>query len=262
MNTTFRDPCINYVTKTFSFWSVQARVMHIYETVRKPAPYPGGTTVKEQVYEITDTHLAGIFSMAKLAESRDDDTGKHLERVRNFCRLLSERLGSHSRYEKEIDSGFTDNIFYASPLHDIGKASIPGRILVKRGRLTDEEFTIMKSHADQGARTLETFKRKYPGSKVLAMGITISRHHHEKWDGSGYPQGLTGEDIPLAARIMAVADVYDALRSTRCYKPAFSHEYSSGIIMQKSGSHFDPEIVNAFVNLQEEFNQRLEGNNM
>ena len=211
--------------------------------------------MKERVSEISEKQLAGIFAMAKLAESRDEGMGKHLERVRTFCRLLAERLSGHPRFQKEIDFGFTDNIYYASPLHDIGKAGIPDHILVKHGSLTNAEFTIMKSHADHGARTLESFQRKYPGSEVLAMGIAISRHHHEKWDGTGYPQGLAGENIPLAARIMAVADVYDALRSDRCYKKAFSHEYSSRVIRQKSGSHFDPEIVNAFVDLEEEFNE-------
>jgi len=218
----------------------------------------GEVIVKERVNEISDTHLAGIFSMAQLAESRDDNMEKHLKRVRTFCRLLAEKLSGHFRYGRHIDSGFTENIYHASPLHDIGKASIPDSILVKRGKLTDEEFKIMKSHADYGARTLETVKRKYPGSTLLTMGIAISRHHHEKWDGSGYPQGLAGEDIPLAARIMAVADVYDALRSVRCYKPAFSHEYSSEVIMQKSGSHFDPDVVNAFIELQEKFKESRE----
>ena len=222
------------------------------------SPGPGGTTVKERVNEIPDSQLAGIFAMAKLAESREDDTEKHLDRVRTFCRLLTDKLSSHSRYGDEIDSNFTNNIYHASPLHDIGKAAIPDHILVKRGKLTEEEFTIMKSHANHGARTLEEIKRKYPDSTLLTMGIAISRYHHERWDGSGYPQRLAGEDIPLSARIMAVADVYDALRSARCYKPAFSHEYSSRIIMHKSGSHFDPEIVNAFAELGEEFQVNLE----
>ena len=206
-----------------------------------------------QVHEISETQLAGIFAMARLAESHDVHMERHLERVRTFCVLLAERLSHHPRYGIHINSGFTDDIYYSSPLHDIGKAAIPDSILVKRGKLTDEEFTIMKSHADHGARTLEGIKRKHPDSSLLTMGIEISRYHHEKWDGSGYPQGLSGEDIPLSARIMAIADVYDALRSVRCYKPAFSHEYSSEVIMQKSGSHFDPDVVDAFVELQDEF---------
>lgn len=231
---------------------------YINETIRKPASEPERTTVKERVSEITDTQLAGIYTLAKLAESRDNDMERHLERVRTFCRLLAESLSSHSRYQKQINFNFTNNIYYASPLHDIGKAAIPDHILIKRGSLSREEFTIMKSHADHGARTLEAIRRQYPGSSILTMGIEISRHHHEKWDGTGYPRKLAGEEIPLAARIMAVSDVYDALRSDRCYKRAFSQEYSTKVIMDKSGSHFDPEVVNAFINLQEEFNERVE----
>lgn len=214
--------------------------------------------MKERVDEISETQLSGIFTMAKLAESLDDDMGKHLERVRTFCRLLAERLQRHPRYAMEMDPGFDDDIYRASPLHDIGKAAIPNRILVKCGSLTREEFKIMKSHTDRGAKTLEGFRQKYPCSRILSMGIAISRYHHEKWDGSGYPKGLSGEGIPLSARIMAVADVYDALRSDRCYKRAFSHEYSSRVILQKSGSHFDPEIVTAFADLQEEFDRRMQ----
>jgi putative two-component system response regulator len=211
--------------------------------------------VKERIHEISETQFAGIFAMAKIAESRDNDMEKHLERVRTFCRMLSEKLGGGTRYGNEIDSEFTENIYRASPLHDIGKAAIPDHILVKRGKLTRQEFTIMQSHADEGARTLEAMLQTHPDSSFLAMGIAITRHHHERWDGSGYPHGLAGESIPLSARIMAVADVYDALRSARCYKPAYSHAYSRKIIVGKSGSHFDPEIVDAFVDLEEEFRE-------
>jgi putative two-component system response regulator len=211
--------------------------------------------VKARIHEIPETQLAGIFAMAKMAESRDDDMEKHLERVRTFCRLLAEKLRGSVRYGEEIDSEFTENIYRASPLHDIGKTAIPDHILVKRGKLTRQEFTIMQSHADEGARTLEAMQRTYPDSPFLAMGIAITRHHHERWDGSGYPHGLAGEFIPLSARIMAVADVYDALRSVRCYKPAYSHAYSRKVIVEKSGSHFDPAVVDAFVDLEGEFRE-------
>jgi putative two-component system response regulator len=214
--------------------------------------------LKLQMHDISETNLKGIFAMAKMAETRDHDMEKHLERVRTFCLLLTEKLGNQSRYKSRINSEFTNHIYRASPLHDIGKAAIPDHILVKPGRLTHEEFKIMQSHADHGARTLETFKNEYPASTILSMGIEISRYHHEKWDGSGYPQGLRGEAIPLSARIMAVADVYDALSFARCYKPAYSHEYSSEIIMQKSGSHFDPDVVGAFVDIKDRFRESRE----
>jgi putative two-component system response regulator len=214
--------------------------------------------VQQQVIDISDAHLANIFNLAKLAESRNYDIGKHLERVRTFCRLLSVKLSRNPRYEKEIDPEFTSNIYNASPLHDIGKAVIPEEILVKRGKLTREEFDIMKSHADQGARTLEAMRLEYPENSFLAMGIAITRHHHERWDGGGYPQGLSGEEIPLSARIMAVADVYDALRSVRCYKPAYTHEHSADFIMRESGTHFDPQIVEAFSELSDDFRESRE----
>ena len=203
--------------------------------------------------DISDKNLTSIIAIAKMAETRDRDMEKHLERVRTFCLLLTDKLSGYSRYKKEINSEFTKNIYRASPLHDIGKTAIPDHILIKPGRLTHEEFTIMQSHADEGARTLEAYKKDYPNSTVLNMGIEISRYHHEKWDGSGYPVGLQGEAIPLSARIMAVADVYDALSFTRCYKPAYTHEYSSEIILQNSGSHFDPDVVHAFVDVQNKF---------
>ena len=214
--------------------------------------------MQERVNEISDTHLASIFSLAKIAESRDNDMEKHLERVRTFCRLLSVKLSSHPHYGKRIDADFTDNIYHASPLHDIGKVAIPEEILIKRGKLTHEEFDIMKSHADHGARTLEAVSANYPSNSFLAMGIAITRHHHERWDGSGYPLGLSGQDIPLSARIMAVADVYDALRSVRCYKPAYTHEHSADLIMRESGTHFDPDVVHAFAELKEEFREKRE----
>ena len=214
--------------------------------------------MKQQMDDISDENLKGIFAMAKLAETRDSDMEKHLERVRTFSLLLTEKLGSRSRYQRQIDSRFTNNIFRASPLHDIGKAAIPDHILVKPGRLTQQEFTIIQTHADHGARTLETIKKQYPESAVLSMGIEISRYHHEKWDGSGYPHGLQRNAIPLAARILAVADVYDALSFTRCYKPAYTHEYSCEIIMQSSGSHFDPDVVDAFVDVNDKFRESRE----
>ncbi len=214
--------------------------------------------MREQTHDISETDLAGIMAMAKLAESRDLGMEKHLKRVRTFCRMLAERLGERPRYGSRIGRGFAEDIYYASPLHDIGKAVIPESILVKRGRLTSEEFAIMQSHADCGARTLEAIREEYPDSAILRMGIDISRHHHERWDGSGYPCRLAGESIPLAARIMAVAAVYDALRSDRCSQPAYSHPYSRDVIVSESGSHFDPDMVEAFVELEEAFRESRE----
>ncbi len=142
----------------------------------------------------------------------------------------------------------------ASTLHDIGKVGIPDSILHKPGKLTSQEFEIMKNHTNIGANTLLEVKKKYPDSKFLELGINITLYHHEKWDGSGYPHGLRGENIPLSARIMAIADAYDALRSKRVYKEAYSHEKSLEIIKQGKGTHFDPEIVDVFIENEAEFN--------
>ncbi len=145
--------------------------------------------------------------------------------------------------------------YHASPLHDIGKVGIADTILLKPGKLTPEEFEIMKQHTVIGAQTLEAASERYPRNTFINMGVAIARSHHEKWDGSGYPDGLTGDTIPLEARIMAVADVYDALRSKRCYKDAFTHEKSREIILAGSGKHFDPVLVDAFITLEQEFDR-------
>ncbi len=209
--------------------------------------------VQAQVAQVTASQLATIFALSKLAESRDPETGEHLERMREYCRILAMALADHDRYGRQIDAVFIDNVFAASPLHDIGKVGIPDRILQKPGRLTPDEFTVMKLHAQIGAETLQAVDRQHPGNAFIQMGLQIAWGHHEKWNGSGYPQGLMGEWIPLAARIVAIGDVYDALTSKRCYKEAFSHERSRDIIVAESGAHFDPEIVSAFLAREAQF---------
>jgi putative two-component system response regulator len=222
-------------------WELERYNLHLEELVR------------EKVKEISDSQLATILALSRLAESRDDDTGRHIERTRTFCRLLAEGLRDHLRYAERIDEAYLENIFYAAPLHDIGKVGIHDSILLKPGRLTPEEFEIMKTHTVIGARTLQAARDQYPGNAFLNMGIAIARSHHERWDGTGYPDGLAGEDIPLAGRIMALADVYDALRSKRPYKPAFSHEKSRDIILGEAGKQFDPFLVEMFKDLEVEF---------
>ena len=149
-------------------------------------------------------------------------------------------------------------MYKASPLHDIGKVGIPDSILLKPGKLTEEEFAIMKTHARIGYDTLAQVGSQYSGNSFLKLGMEITLGHHEKWNGSGYPQGLSGESIPLSARIMALADVYDALRSKRVYKEAFSHEKSAGIIREGWGSHFDPVLTDLFLRHEEEFRAMYE----
>jgi len=209
--------------------------------------------VQAQVREITSSQLATIFSMAKLAESRDPETGEHLERMLEYCEILSKALRQLPWYAAVIDEDYIENMYAASPLHDIGKVGIPDRILQKPGKLTDEEFAIMKTHPTIGASTLREVDKKHPGNKLVHLGIEIAESHHEKWDGSGYPYGLTGVNIPLAGRILALGDVYDALTSKRVYKEAFSHVKSREIILGGRGKHFCPDVVDAFISAEEEF---------
>jgi len=209
--------------------------------------------VREQVKEIVSSHQGAIFAMSKLAESRDPETGKHLERMREYCGALCVQLRNSPGHSETIDDAFIEDMHAASPLHDIGKVGVPDRILQKPGKLTGEEFGIMETHSTIGAETLREVDRKHPGNSFLCLGIQIAEAHHEKWDGSGYPHGLAGDAIPLAGRILALADVYDALTSKRCYKEAFSHEKSKGIILAGRGKHFDPDVVDAFVASEQEF---------
>ncbi len=194
-----------------------------------------------------------IFSLAKLAESRDPDTGAHLERIREYCRAIAEHLSHQPKFREAVDGDYVQLMYMTSPLHDIGKVGIPDRILLKAGKLDGDEFEIMKSHAEIGARTLDAAVQAHPEAKFLYMARDIARCHHEKFDGSGYPRGISGTDIPLCARIVAIADVYDALTTKRVYKAAFSHEKAVEIIREGRGRHFDPDIVNAFEAIDEQF---------
>ena len=209
--------------------------------------------VKDQVKQISETQMAAIFAMSKLAESRDPETGEHLERMREYCRLIAEKLALKVKYENIIDQEFIDNIYAASPLHDIGKVGIPDSVLIKPGRLTDQEWEIMRTHPIIGANTLRAVDEQHPGNQFIKVGIAIAEYHHERWDGTGYPHGLAGEAIPLEARILALGDVYDALTSQRCYKKAFSQLKANEIIRSSSGTHFDPDIVNIYVEYEDEF---------
>ena len=203
--------------------------------------------VEEKVKEISESQMATIYALVKAAELRDDDTGTHIERTSSYCRILAEKLLEAGMYPDIVYPDFAKNIERASPLHDIGKIGIEDAILLKPGKLTNDEFAIMKTHVTIGYETLGSVEASYHGNTFLKYGIEISRYHHEKWDGSGYMEGLKGEAIPLSARIMALSDVYDALRSKRVYKEPFSHEKSIGIITEGRGSHFDPNLTDVFL---------------
>jgi putative two-component system response regulator len=191
--------------------------------------------------------------MAKLAESRDPETGAHLERVRGYSRVLAQHLASVEKFHDEITPEFARLIYLTSPLHDIGKVGIPEVVLLKPGRLSDREFEIMKYHTTLGAQTLDAALKQFPGVKFLQMGRDIAATHHERYDGTGYPNKLVGDDIPLCGRIVALADVYDALTSKRVYKGAFAHDVARSMIISDSGTHFDPLIVDAFIRNEDRF---------
>jgi putative two-component system response regulator len=198
-----------------------------------------------------------IFSMACLAEARDNDTGKHLDRIRFYSKILATDLAKETGLP-ELTTAFIDNIYLTSPLHDIGKIGIPDFVLLKPGRLDNHEFEIMKKHTTIGYNTLITAIGKYPNAEYLKMSAQIALSHHEKYNGTGYPDGLKGEEIPLCARIVALADVYDALVSKRVYKSAMPHETARSIIIEERGSHFDPIVVDAFLRCEKEFIKILE----
>jgi len=210
-----------------------------------------------QVVELTNEIIGhrdvAMFGWAKIAEYRDPETGSHLKRIQEYTFMLAKRLASVGPYKELMDSDFIFNIYAASPLHDIGKVGIIDDILLKPGRLTPEEFEIMKTHSEKGGKILDEANQRLGGSPLIAMARDIALCHHEKWDGSGYPIGLKGEDIPLCARIMALSDVYDALVAKRVYKEAIEHEDVLEIILEGSGSHFDPVVVKAFAEISEKF---------
>ncbi len=253
---------VDYVTKPFNPILLRARVdaslgrkrISDREEHRREEVERNNVSLSEEVrakvLEISQSQLAAIFAMSKLAESRDPETGEHLERMREYCKLLSEQLSRIPKFQSIIDKAFIDNIYAASPLHDIGKVGIDDCVLLKPGALNQEEWIIMRQHPVIGAETLREVDRQHPGNDFIHTGIAIAESHHEKWDGSGYPHGLSGESIPLVARILALGDVYDALTSRRCYKDAFSHEKSRNIIEEGLGSHFDPDVVSAFFEVE------------
>ena len=205
----------------------------------------------ERILSLETRDLA-IFAMAKLAESRDPETGKHLDRVRNYARILANHLAGKPGFDG-VDPAYARLIYLTSPLHDIGKVAIPDCVLLKPGRLSDREFEIMKSHTTMGAQTLNAALEAHPEAHFLRMARDIASSHHERWDGAGYPDGLKQRDIPLSARIVAIADVYDALTSKRVYKNAFTHEVARSILIKDAGSHFDPDIVAAFEVCEQQF---------
>jgi putative two-component system response regulator len=212
--------------------------------------------VAQRTYQLEQIQDATILAMGALAEYRDPETGNHIRRTQEYVWLLSQKLQQNPHFSDQLSPELIEILRKTAPLHDIGKVAIPDNILQKPAKLSDEEYEVMKQHTAAGRDVIveaESVLEEEHQFLVIAREITYL--HHEKWDGSGYPLGLAGEKIPLSARIMAVADVYDALVSYRVYKPAFTQERSVSIIEEGRGSHFDPDIVDVFLEIKDQFHQ-------
>ena len=210
--------------------------------------------VAKRTSELVAAQDTTILAMSMLAETRDLDTGNHIRRTQNYVKALAEHLQHHPRFAGQLNAVSIAMLYKSAPMHDIGKVGIPDRILLKPGRLTPDEFEIMKTHTTIGYDAIVQAEKAQGGPvEFLRMAKEIAHSHQEKWDGSGYPQGLAGEAIPLSARLMALADVYDALISVRVYKDGMPHDRAVQEIFQGRAAHFDPDMVDAFIEIQDEF---------
>jgi putative two-component system response regulator len=256
----FELGAVDYITKPISPPVVMARV-HTHLQLKKVRDYLKNQNefldaeVQRRTEEVVAVQEVTILAMASLAETRDNDTGNHIRRTQFYLRALAEKLRKHERFCHLLDDGKTiDLLFKSAPLHDIGKVGIPDGILLKPGRFTPEEFEIMKSHTTLGRDAILAAEHRL-GLELpfLSYAKEIAYSHQEKWDGTGYPEGLSGDDIPISGRLMAVADVYDALVCRRVYKEGMPHEKAVSIILESKGTHFDPDMVDAFMEIAEDF---------
>jgi putative two-component system response regulator len=209
--------------------------------------------VIERTRKVEKTKDVIIKAMGVLAEFRDPETGAHIQRTQFYVLALANHLKKHPQFKSYLTDDVIEALFKSAPLHDVGKIAVPDDILQKPGKLSAEEFEVMKKHARQGKLAIESLEDDLPGELFIKYAIEIAFTHHEKWNGTGYPRGIKGEAIPISGRIMALADVYDALISKRVYKPAFTHEAARKIIIEGRGKQFDPILVEAFLELENEF---------
>jgi putative two-component system response regulator len=242
---------VDYITKPITPELVRARVRNHLELKHYRDRLE--QMVKARTLELQLTQAVMIDSLATLAEFRDPETGGHVKRTQSFVKALAVHLKSHPRFRSELTDETIDLLYLSAPLHDLGKVAVRDHILLKAGRLDASEFEEMKKHTLYGEQALRISEEKLGRSTFLRLAREIAATHQEKWDGSGYPRGLKGEEIPIPGRLMALADVYDALISKRVYKPPMPHEEAVQIIRQEKGRHFDPDIVEAFLELQGTF---------
>lgn len=257
----FSCGCVDYITKPISPSTLKARVATHVELKRARDVLKDNNAylsaeVLRRTAEVQAVQDTTIMAMASLAETRDNETGAHIRRTQHYVQALARYLQSQPSHAEQLPPETIEILFKSAPLHDIGKVGIPDSILLKPAGLSPEEFEVMKTHTTLGKMTIEQAEESLrTPSSFLVTAREIAYCHHEKWDGSGYPQGLAAEQIPLSARLMALADVYDALVSERVYKPAFTHADASRIIVEGSGSHFDPDVVEAFLAISEQFQE-------
>ncbi|MDR1471977.1 MAG: response regulator [Synergistaceae bacterium] len=250
---------VDYMVKPFDIREVQARIdVHLSLLNAKKALKQQNELleikVKERTQELSVTQSVIIEAMASLAETRDQETGDHVMRTRFYVQLLAVKLASHPKFENFLRQQDPDDLGTAATLHDIGKVGVPDHILLKPARLTPEEFEEVKKHTIYGHNILNKLAHRLPGNSFLKLADDIAWSHHEKWNGFGYPRGLKGDDIPIPGRLMAIADVYDAIISPRVYKGPMTNGEAVEFILSQSGTHFDPDVVAAFVELEDTFN--------
>ena len=255
----FEAGAVDYITKPISPPILLARVeTHLQLKAVRDFLVDKAVFLEEEVLkrtrEVQMIQDVTIVAMASLAETRDNETGNHIRRTQNYVRVLAKQMQTHPRFRDVLTDETIELLYKSAPLHDIGKVGIPDRILLKPGKLTPEEFEIMKTHTTLGRDAILAAEARLDVSNsFLSLAREIAYSHQEKWDGSGYPEGLSGDDIPVSARLMAVADVYDALISRRVYKAPLSHDDAVAVIVEGSGAHFDPDLVAGFVELESEF---------
>ncbi|MBE0496601.1 MAG: response regulator [Campylobacterales bacterium] len=242
---------VDYITKPFNGEELLMRVKTHLELSLHRCHLE--TQVSKRTQEIELLKSSIIEAMGSLAEYRDGETGAHIKRTQHYVKIMCEHLALLPKYADQITPKYTQLLFNSAPLHDVGKVGIRDHILLKPGKLTPEEFEIMKQHAAFGEAIIDKLIDINGPTDFLIYAKEITGGHHEKWDGSGYPRGLSGEDIPLSARIMAIADVYDALSSARVYKKAFSHQEAIATMRKEAGKHFDPLLIDVFLHLEQEF---------
>jgi putative two-component system response regulator len=250
---------VDYIIKPVAPLIVRARVdTHLKlkastDFLRSKAEYLEAE-IRRRTSEIQAVQDITILTMASLAETRDNETGNHIRRTQHYVRVLAQQLQKHPRFKGSLSDSVVDAIYKSAPLHDIGKVGIPDRILLKPGLFISEEFEIMKTHSILGKNTIEYAERQlHTKVDFLSYAKEIAYCHHEKWNGSGYPRGLEGDEIPISARLMAIADVYDAVISPRVYRNSMPHDRAKTIIQDGAGIHFDPDMVEAFCDTEEKF---------